>query len=114
MESSQVMSKRKRIEWSLKPIIVIMTICGIPASYTTHRFFKFLFHGIVILSLSINIHSNTYSIKSTSEDRIEMYSKMLNGENIWNKAEIDNSEMLLRKLIDLFSDCLECSQLTTT
>jgi len=75
------------IECSLKPITIIMVICGIPASHSTHRFFKFLFHIVVVLSLTINIHSNmNYLSDNLSKWIDEMMDLKLNDETFWNST----------------------------
>ena len=79
-----------------------MVICGIPASHSTHRLFKFLFHIIVVLSLTINIYSNiNYISENLSKWIDEMMYPKLNGEKIWNSTI--NGFSVPRKLMDFFS-----------
>lgn len=105
MESSKSPEKMG-LEWSLKPITILMVICGIPASYSTHRLFKFLFHIVVILSLTINILSNINSIMNILSFWIEnvMYPRF-EGVKSWDNTQ--NAYMVPRRLMDIFSKLLD-------
>lgn len=102
MDSSQL-SKKMRLEWSFKPVTIIMTVCGIPASHTvTRRFLKLIFHLIVVLSLSLNIFFNINSLKGKLLDWIEniMYPRM-DGVKVWNSTR--DGHGVPRKLMNFFS-----------
>jgi len=70
--------------------------------YSTHRIFKFLFHIIVILSLTLNILYNTNSIIKTLSFWIEniMYPQF-KGVKYWDNTK--NAYTVPRKLMDIFS-----------
>ena len=90
MKSSKASSERMGLEWSLKPITVVMKICGIPASHTNcNRFLKYLFHIIVALALSLNISYNINSLINDLSFWIEysMYLRVGKEIKVWNATE---------------------------